>query len=156
MELIIDRKKLNDAIGGLSRVEVDSKIQKLLISAFYHRMLSGDNTFISKVLNAMPKGSRVNAARNYVEAYMFVKVGRNKDKLFACKNTENMNDAVNEAMLEQVASIEWWTFKPEAEPEVYSREALLKKLRKAMEKAIETAVQNGDDEFATELAGIQF
>jgi hypothetical protein len=156
MEYITDRKALNDAIKGLSSVKVDDKIQRLLISAFYHRMLSGDNTFISGVLNAMPKGSRVNAARNYVEAYMFVKVGKNKDKLFTCKNTENMHDTVDDAMLEQVANIEWWTFKPEREQEVYSRESLAAKLTKQLNKAIEAANEAGDTEFADKLSRISF
>ena len=152
--IIRDRKALADAIGGLSRTKVDQKIQDLLVSAFYHRMLSGDNTFISAVLNAMPKGSRVTAARQYVEHYFYVKCGKNKNKLFTCKNTENMHDTVDEDYLAAVADVNWFEFKEEQEAPEYDRAKLLDKVRKQINKAVEFATENGDNDTANELAAL--
>jgi len=154
MEIITNRKALHDAITGLSRNKVDQKIQNLLVSAFYHRMLSGDNTFISAVLNAMPNGSRVSAARQYVEEYMYVKVGRNKDKKFTCKNTENLHDTVDDDYLGAVAAVNWYEFKaPKAEDE-YDSKALIEKVRKQVNKAVKVAAENGDDQTAQRLADL--
>ena len=147
MELFTDRKALADAIAGLSRVKVDDKIQTLLLSAFWHRMATGDNTFISATLNAMPKGSRVKAARQYAEDMFSVKVSIDaKTKLLKCKNVDNFKDEVDNDALELAATIHWTEYKRERAESEYDGTKLVDKVRKQINTAIALATENGDDD----------
>lgn len=152
-KIITDVTRLNAEIDKLAKSKIDQTIQRLLVSSFYHRMLSGDNTLITRVLNAMPRGSRVSAAQKYVEAFFFVELVKEKG-VYAATNTHKFRDTVDEEALEAAQAVNWWEFKPAKEVEEYSREAVCDKLRKALDKAIKAASEAGDSEFADVLASV--
>ena len=153
MKIITDSAKLNEAISQLANSKIDATIQRLLVSAFYHRMISGDNTFISKVLDAMPRGSRVKAAEKYVAAFFNVEVVKVKG-VYGCTNTFKYRNEVNQEDLDAAAAVMWWEFKPAKKEEEYSREAQIEKLQTAIDKAMKAAKAAGDREFMEALADL--
>jgi len=130
-----------------------SDLQRLLVSSFYHRMLHGDNTFISRVLNSMPKGSRVKAAEQYVTAVFKVEVTKVKG-VYSCTNTHKYGGEVNEEELNEAATTMWYSFKAQKEEEEYSREAVVAALRKAYDKALKKANEAGDNELVEMLVDL--
>ena len=151
MKIITEVAKLNAAIDTLAKSKIDETIQRLLVSAFWHRMGSGDNTLITRVLNAMPRGSRVSAAQKYVEAFFFVELVKEKG-MYGATNTRKFKDTVDDEALEAAMAVNWWEFKPAKQEEEYSREAQIEKLQKAIEKAMKAAKAAGDSEFVEALA----
>jgi hypothetical protein len=153
MKIITDSGKLNAAIDTLAKSKIDETIQRLLVSSFYHRMLHGDNTFISRVLNSMPKGSRVKAAEQYVAAVFKVEVTKVKG-VYSCTNTHKYGGEVNEEELNEAATTMWYSFKAQKEEEEYSREAVVAALRKAYDKALKKANEAGDNELVEMLVDL--
>lgn len=153
MKIITDSGKLNAAIDTLAKSKIDETIQRLLVSSFYHRMLCGDNTFISRVLNSMPRGSRVKAAVDYVTATFYVEVVKVAGE-YSCTNTRKYGNVVNDDELNTAMVTMWWDFKVQKEEEGYSREAVLEALKKAYDKALKKANENGDNEFVDLLLDV--
>jgi hypothetical protein len=152
INIITEAAKLSAAIETLAKSKIDVQIQRLLVSAFWHRMRYGDNTFISGVLNAMPKGSRVSAAKKYCEAFMSVEFVKEKG-LFSATNTKKYRDTVDDAALEAAAAVMWWEFKEKSSTE-YSHEATVNALRKAFDKALKAATAAGDEALVEQLVNM--
>lgn len=138
MEIITDVKKLNDQISGLGRTDIAGKIHKLAVSALHHRMQEAngyDNTYLAKLLDAVPKGVNGKALKQWVLHYGGVKAKPSKDSATRLKNTVNAEDI----QWDEACSIMFTDFKPERKPKAFDAHKAMVSLYDRLNKLRERA-----------------
>lgn len=119
MKLIETREGIVKLIKSIATrgKRLDQDIHLALCSAVNHRTQHGDNTLMSDVINAMPKGSRANAAILWCITFGGVDyAGRDKAKRVKFKNNGqevNLNDGIASPFWEQKGAKEGVEFDPE-------------------------------------------
>tara|TARA_R110002111_G_scaffold123047_1_gene186887 strand:- start:170 stop:646 length:477 start_codon:yes stop_codon:yes gene_type:complete len=109
MKLITSKDAIIKAIASISGrgAKLDKDIWVAAVSAMAHHNEHGDVTIINDLVNAMPKGGRVNALRDYILAHGKVKFD-NQVKAFV-HDKEGSFDSLG------AMEVSWVEFKPEPE-----------------------------------------
>lgn len=107
--LISGAANIKTAIDSIERrgKKYDRDVQIAALSAMQHHIEHGDVTLINRLVAAMPKGSRVNALRAFIETFGAVRFDT-ESKLFL--NVKGGTFRIDDAM-----AVMWTEFKPEAE-----------------------------------------
>lgn len=107
--LISGAAKIKAAIDSIERrgKKYDRDVQVAALSAMQHHVEHGDVTLINRLVDAMPKGSRVNALRAFIETFGACRYDA-ESKAFV--HAKGKNHRLNEAH-----GILWTEFKPEAD-----------------------------------------
>jgi len=140
MEIIQVRADLVKLIGSIAirGKRLDGDIHRALCSAVWHRSEHVDNTLIAQVVNAMPKGSRANAAIKWAEEFGGVTYsGRDKQKQVKFKNSDNP------VKLDEGIQTPFWDMKA-AEGEEYDSVKDLEQVIKILERRAKKAEENGE------------
>lgn len=98
---------IKSAIDSIARrgKKLDRDIQVAALSAMQHHVEHGDVTLINRLVDSMPKGSRVNALRAFIETFGAVRFDAESKKFVHVKGaTFRLDDAMQ---------IMWSEFKPE-------------------------------------------
>jgi len=108
-KLIEGSKAIAEAIDSIARrgKKLDREIQIAALSAMQHHVEHGDVTLINRLIVSMPKGSRVNALRAFIETFGAV-VYDSKSKKFVHSKTKAFR-------LDDAMRIMWTDFKREQE-----------------------------------------
>ena len=110
MQLIKTAKTLEAFISAIKTAgkKLDKDIQRAACSAIYHNDSadgSGDPVYINKLIAAMPAGSRINALKEWFEAFGACSWSNEKKQMVHSKKKSTlMDDAVQTS---------WTTFAPE-------------------------------------------
>ena len=142
MELFTKVEELESAIESIARrgKKLDSDIHQALCSAVWHRLENNDNTLIGRVIDAMPRGSRANAAIKWAEAFGGVTYnGKDNQKRIKFKNSD-----VNTSLEDAIAT-PFWELKNVNEGEEYSHDLELKAVLAILERRMKKAVEAGDE-----------
>lgn len=105
--LISGAANIKAAIDSIERrgKKYDRDVQIAALSAMQHHIEHGDVTLINRLVDAMPKGSRVNALRAFIETFGAVRFDAESKKFVHVKGgTFRLDDAMQ---------IMWNEFKPE-------------------------------------------
>lgn len=107
--------------------KLDNDIHVAACSCINHIELHGDVTLLNRLIEAMPKGSRVNALRDFVGS--FAKVDYNEETKAFDYNKKKVT------LLQEAMEISWVEFKPEQpyKPMDFTEE-ISKILRKAFDR----------------------
>ena len=141
MELIKDRKALVKSIASIKArgKRLDKDIHTALCSAVWHRQEHGDNTLIAEVINAMPKGSRANAAIQWAVTFGGVDYnGKDKNKGVKFKNNEA------DILLDDAILTPFWEMKGQKEGEDFNPEKDLKAVIGILTRHAEKAEEAGE------------
>lgn len=107
--LIDGSANIKSAIDSIARrgKKLDRDIQVAALSAMQHHVEHGDVTLINRLVGAMPKGSRVNALRAFIETFGAARYDAASKEFVHVKGaTFRLDDAMQ---------IMWSEFKPETE-----------------------------------------
>lgn len=106
--LIAGAKSINAAIESIQRrgKKLDKDIQIAALSAMQHHVEHGDVTLINRLVSAMPKGSRVNALRTFIDTFGAVRYDT-ESKRFVHVKGKTFN-------IEAAMKVMWTEFKPES------------------------------------------
>jgi hypothetical protein len=128
-KLIEGAAAIDKAITSISTrgKKLDRDIWQAAVSAMAHHAQHGDVTLVNRLVEAMPKGSRVNALREFIMAHG--KVGWHEEKKVFVHDKEGTFD------LEGALSVSWVEFKPEPAYVPFDAEAALRALMKKVENA---------------------
>lgn len=128
-KLIEGTTAINKAIDSIETrgKRLDRDIWVAAVSAMAHHAKHGDVTLVNRLVSAMPKGSRVNALREYIMA--FGKVAWSEENKTFVHDKEGTFD------LEGALGVSWVEFKPEPEYVPFDAGAALRQLMKKVEKA---------------------
>lgn len=107
--------------------KLDRDIQQAAISAMAHHSKHGDVTLVNRLVDAMPKGSRVNALRDFILNHGAVSYDEESKKFVHAKGKE--------ARIEAAQGIMWTEFKPEPEYQPFDAMAALNSLLARVQKA---------------------
>lgn len=107
--------------------KLDRDIQIAALSCMDHHAKHGDVTLINRLIDAMPKGSRVNALRDMIENNGAVSYDE-KSKTF-------MHDKTKTFDLEAASAMMWTEYKPEAPYVPFDAQAAVKALFKKVKEA---------------------
>ena len=105
--LISGAANIKAAIDSIERrgKKYDHDVQIAALSAMQHHAEHGDVTLVNRLVDAMPKGSRVNALREFIETFGAVRFDTESKKFLHTKGKEfRLDDAMK---------IMWNEFKPE-------------------------------------------
>ena len=107
MKLITDKTALLDAIKSIQTrgKKLDNDIWVAAVSAMQHHDTHGDVTIVNQVVEAMPKGSRVNAMRDFILANGKVSYDE-ENEVFVHDKTGNFD-------LDGATEKSWVEYKPE-------------------------------------------
>jgi|TARA_R110002153_G_C13184805_1_gene485445 hypothetical protein len=135
MELFTSKALIVSAIASIqtSGAKLDNDIWIAAVSAMSHHAKHGNPHLINDLVSAMPKGSRVNALRDYILAHGKVKFNE-KEKVFT-------HDKEGSFDLDGAIAISWVEFKPEPE---YKPIDVLKLVKALAKKVSEAKEENGD------------
>jgi hypothetical protein len=135
MKLFTSKASIVSAIASIqtSGAKLDNDIWIAAVSAMSHHAKHGNPHLINDLVTAMPKGSRVNALRDYILAHGKVKFNE-KEKVFTHDKEGNFD-------LDGALAISWVEFKPEAE---YKPIDVLKLVKSLAKKVAEAKEENGD------------
>jgi hypothetical protein len=105
--LISGAANIKAAIDSIERrgKKYDHDVQIAALSAMQHHAEHGDVTLINRLVAAMPKGSRVNALREFIETFGAVRFDAESKTFLHTKGKECRLDAAMQIM--------WHEFKPE-------------------------------------------
>ena len=105
--LIAGSASIKSAIDSIARrgKKLDRDIQVAALSAMQHHVEHGDVTLINRLVEAMPKGSRVNALRAFIETFGAVRYDTDE------KNFVHVKGAT--FRLDEAMQVMWSEFKPE-------------------------------------------
>jgi len=142
IKLITGKDNIIKAIASITKrgAGLDKDIWIAAVSAMAHHNEHGDVTIINGLVSAMPKGSRVNAIRDYILAHG--KVSFDSDTKLFKHDKDGFFD------LEGALAVSWVEFKPE--PEYKPFDAL--KLVTALAKRIAAADSDKGDVCSDEQA----
>lgn len=122
---------INKAIDSIASrgKKLDRDIQQAAISAMAHHSEHGDVTLVNRLVDNMPKGSRVNALRDYIQHFG------------ACGYDEASKAFVHAKGkafdLEGAQGRVWTDFKPEPEYQPFDAAAAIAKIVKKLDSASE-------------------
>ena len=105
--LISGTAAIKSAIDSIARrgKKLDRDIQVAALSAMQHHVEHGDVTLINRLVDSMPKGSRVNALRAFIETFGAVRFDVESKKFVHLRGaTFRLDDAMQ---------VMWSEFKPE-------------------------------------------
>lgn len=123
------------SIAGRGK-KLDNDIQRAALSAIHHHHENGDYDLINSLVAAMPKGSRVNALREFIDAYGGVSYNA-ESKAF--EHNKAKRDAALYAVEIESGEMKHWTeFKPEPEYKPIDFPAQLARLLKQAEERMGT------------------
>ena len=136
MELITDIKLIDKAIKSIQTrgKKLDADIQLTACSALNHCAEHNDPIYINRLIESMPKGSRVNALREFIAKFGNV-IYNEETKEF---NYQKGKKADIEGAMESM----WTEFKPEPEFKGFDLEASIKKL---LDQAVKMAGDENPD-----------
>lgn len=142
MELMKDRKVLVKAIASIKArgKKLDKDIHAALCSAVWHRQEHGDNTLISETINAMPKGSRSNAAIAWAVEFGAVEYN-GKDKQTKGIKLKNSDAPIR---LDDAILTPFWEMKGQKEGEDFNPEKDLKAVIGILTRHAEKAEEAGE------------
>ena len=105
--LISGAANIKAAIDSIERrgKKYDRDVQIAALSAMQHHIEHGDVTLINRLVDAMPKGSRVNALRAFIETFGAVRFDAESKTFLHTKGKDCRMDAAMQIM--------WHEFKPE-------------------------------------------
>jgi hypothetical protein len=128
-KLIEGTEAIDKAIASIASRgrKLDRDIWVAAVSAMAHHAKHGDVTIVNRLVDAMPKGSRVNALREFIMAHG--KVSYNVD----AKCFEHDKDGSFD--LDGALSVSWIEFKPEQPYVPFDAGAALKTLMDKVQKA---------------------
>lgn len=137
---ILNEKETASLIGSISRrgVKLDHDIWQCAASALAHAQGCGDFTLFERLLNVMPKGSRVTALIAWGSEFTPVCV--NKDKTGAYKVTKNKGPDAPDWDLESIKNLPWWEYKTAPTATIIDLAAIAEYLRK-IEEGRDTATR---------------
>lgn len=127
-KLLDSAARIKQAIDSIASrgARLDRDIWVAAASAIKHHVDHGDVTLINRLVDAMPKGSRVNALRAYF------------DELSAARYDEEAKAFVHvkgaSAKLDTALSTPWYSFKPEAAYVPLDPAAILSNVIRKMQK----------------------
>lgn len=106
-KLIEGTSAISKAIDSISTrgKKLDRDIQVAALSAMQHHVEHGDVTLINRLVDAMPKGSRVNALRAFIETFGAVRFDAESKKFVHVRGASFRLEAAMETL--------WSDFKPE-------------------------------------------
>lgn len=115
VEIITDPKALGAAITkiGLAGKKLDAAIHRAAVSALAHAHKSGDACFVEKLLNVMPKGSRIKGLIAWVRDHAPVDI-RTKNGEFLASNRKGWKP--EEFKLAEAAATPYWEHTVEKDP----------------------------------------
>jgi hypothetical protein len=144
MKLITDKTALLAAFKSIHTrgKKLDDDIWVAAVSAMAHHAKHGDVTIINQLVEAMPKGSRVNALREFIMAHG--KVGFDADNQIFTHDKEGVFD------LDGAQEKSWTEYKPD--PDYKPVDALA--LVKALAKKISAERKEGDKVTDTQATAI--
>ena len=122
---------------------LDRDIQVAALSAMQHHVEHGDTTLINRLVESMPKGSRVNALRTYIETFGAV-IYDQENKRFAHSKSKTFR-------LDDAMQVLWTEFKPETE---YQSITDPMQLVKQLTQRLETDIANMGDKSKVDPAMI--
>lgn len=107
MTLLIGTDAIDKAIASIKTrgAKLDQDIWIAAVSALQHHDLHGDTTLVNRLVAAMPKGSRVNALRDFITC-----VGKVK---FNDKTKQFDHDKEGTFDLAAAVAVSWTEYKPE-------------------------------------------
>lgn len=129
MKLITDTAKLKAAFKSINKrgAKLDDDIWIAAVSAMSHHNTHGDITIVNELVSAMPKGSRVNALREFIAAHGKVAYDT-ENKIFVHDKAGNFD-------LEGATAHSWTEYKPEAPYQPIDALVLIKRLAVKVQNA---------------------
>lgn len=138
MKLFTSKKDIVAAIEDIRATgkKLDNMIQVAACSVIQHIEKHGDITLLNSLVEAMPKGSRVNALRDFLGT--FAKVTYDEaTKSFAYDKTKKTD-------LEGAQNIMWTEFAPEKPYVAFDLQALLASVLKKADAALSDDQRKGE------------
>ena len=134
IKLLQGEAAIRKAIGSIKTrgKKLDRDIQQAALSVIMHTEKHSDTSVLNHLVDALPKGSRVNALRDYL--LTFAKVAWDEDNKCFVLNRDKVTD------MEGAHAIMWTEFKPEPE---FKPLDLMDSLAKILKKADKQASENG-------------
>lgn len=119
---LLDSNSLKKAINSIKSrgKKLDSDIQLAVCSAIQNHAEHYSTTLTNQLVEAMPKGSRVNALREFIETFSGMSYSQ-EEKCF-------VNDKSKKADIKGAMGSVWTDFKPEPQFKGFDLEASIKKL----------------------------
>ena len=144
MKLITNKTALLAAFKSIQTrgKELDNDIWVAAVSAMAHHAKHGDVTIVNQLVEAMPKGARVNALRDFIMAFGKVKYDE-ENQIFAHDKAGNFD-------LDGAQEKSWTEFKPD--PDYKPVDALA--LVTALVKKIKAERKEGDKVTAKQSTAI--
>lgn len=111
---------INKAIDSIATrgKKQDRDIQVAVLSAMQHHATHGDVTLVNRLVEAMPKGSRVNALRAFIETFGACRYDAESKAFVHAKGKNHRLNEAHETM--------WSEFKPEKDYQSVDPVAVLK------------------------------
>lgn len=109
VKLIEGTTDIKAAIGSIQRrgVKFDRDVQAAAISVLAHHAKHGDTTLINRLVEAMPKGARLNALLGYLDYFGLARYDVDNKVFVHVKNVNRAFDA------DAAQSVLWTSFRPE-------------------------------------------
>lgn len=129
MKLIKGAEAIDKAIVSIQTrgKKLDHDIHVAAVSCLAHHKQHGDVTLINRLVEAMPKGSRVNALREFVQAVGGVSYDE-KAKAFKHEKGKAFD-------MEAAVATSWTEYKPEPEYKPFDAMAAMKAMLKRVDDA---------------------
>lgn len=108
VKFIVGATAINKAIDSIATrgAKLDKDIQLAALSVIKHHADHGDFTLTNRLVDNMPKGSRVNALREFIERFSGMAFDKETKQFVHVKGKK--------ADLQGASEVMWTSFKPEA------------------------------------------
>ena len=134
---LYNKSELDKAIKSIATrgKRLDRDIQQAAVSVIHHVQQHGDVTVANSLVAAMPKGSRGNALKAYLESFGRMSWNGKEGFVFAKSKTTDMEGAT---------AVMWTEFKPEPEYKPLDVQSTVTNLLTRLERDLEKGVKHDE------------
>tara|TARA_R100001443_G_scaffold53233_1_gene64908 strand:+ start:1090 stop:1614 length:525 start_codon:yes stop_codon:yes gene_type:complete len=138
MENLLNAKEIDNGINAIRRMgkTFNAKSQVVAVSAMHHAEQYGDNTKLTRLVNAMPNSTRKQGMIAYIEAFT-PQNWKEKDQAF--------KKGKRQYLIQDAMAIAWYEFTKEKPVKALDLDKLLDfaKLQKAAQAQVDKAIEEG-------------
>lgn len=138
MENFLNTKQIDTAIAAIRNMgkRFNEKTQLVALSAMHHAEIYGDNTKLTRLVNAMPTSARKQGMIAYIEAFT-PQNWKEKDQAF--------KKGKRQYLIQDAMAISWYEFTKEKPVKALDLDKLLDfaKLQQAAQSQVDKAIEEG-------------
>lgn len=138
MENLLNAKEIDASINAIRNMgkRFNAKSQMVVLSAMHHAEQYGDNTKLTRLVNAMPNSTRKQGMIAYIEAFT-PQNWKEKDQAF--------KKGKRQYLIQDAMAIAWYEFTKEKPVKALDLDKLLDfaKLQKAAQAQVDKAIEEG-------------